>query len=177
MGKIKRKKRKFKPRKFYRLNQNIKAAKVRLVIGKESEVVPFAEALKRAQEAESDLVEVAGKVDPPICKIIDFKKFMYQQKRKQEKASKSKIKEQKDFIFGPTISENDLNIRIERARKFLKNKEKVKLTVKFFGRQVTHPEVGRAKLEKAIDELSDMGAIDRPIRLEAKLMGVILKPR
>ena len=146
--------------------------------GKQIGVVPIGEALTKAREEGLDLIEVGPNAKPPVCKIIEFKKFQYDQRRKMEKAQKgSKKAETKEFKFGPNIGENDLNIRIKRAREFLEDKNFVKITVRFKGREATHPEIGREKLDRFIKKLEDVAKIEQAPKMERKVLSATIGPR
>lgn len=169
---------KFK-RRFYRINQYIQASKVRVVDekGKQIGVMPLNQALKQAQEKELDLVEVAPKAQPPVCKIIDFKKFRFQEeKRQKENKKKSKKVELKQVRLRPFIAENDFNFRIRRAKKFLKDGDKVKITVFFRGREITKKDFGYELLKKTIEKLSSLAEVEIEPKFTGRQMEIILKP-
>lgn len=134
------------------------------------------QAIRMAQAARLDLVMVAQKADPPVAKILDLKKFLYEKKQEQKKG-KSRKTSTKELRFGPNISEHDLNTRIGRARKFLKERNKVKFKVLFRGRMFSHQEVGREKLKRILDALSEIGEIDREPWFEGKQLMMIIKPK
>ena len=135
------------------------------------------EALFRARKAGLDLVLVAEKAKPPVAKIIDFKKFKYQEDKKDQ-AGKKKAKQQevKEFRFTPFIAPNDFSMRVNRARKFLEKGDKVKLTVKFIGRQITRKEFGQELLDKAAGQLKDVGSVETPPKWQGRLLSTTLKP-
>ena len=137
-----------------------------------------AEALALAQKAGSDLVLVAETAKPPVVKIIDFNKFKYQQTQK-EKGSKKKTKatDQKEIRFTPFIAQNDFDTRIERLKEFLELGHKVKLTVKFTGRQITRKDFGDKILNRAIAGLSEYGTQESPPKLQGKLLWTTMAPR
>lgn len=144
-------------KKFYRINQYIRADKVRVVDekGKQVGVMSLRKALAKAEEARLDLVEVAPKAQPPVCKIIDFKKFRYlEAKKEQEEKKKSKKTELKEIWLTLFIAKNDLNFRLERAKKFLKEGNKVKFSLRLRGRELTKKELGYQLLQKATEKLS-----------------------
>ena len=165
--------------KFYRVNQYIRAEKVRVVDEKAKQlgVIPLDEALKKAEEAKLDLIEVAPKAVPPVCKIIDFKKFKYlEAKKEQEEKKKSKKTELKEIRLGLFMAENDLNFRLNHAEKFLREGHKVKIGLKFKGRQITRKDLGFQLLQKTIEKTSSFAQVD----VEPKLIGhkaeIILSP-
>lgn len=165
--------------KLYRLNQQILAVEVRLIDshGKQIGVVPKDEALKRAQEENIDLVEIASQAKPPVCKLIDFKKFLYQEgKRKKEEKKKANRSETKEIRLGPFTGAHDLNVRIERAREFLKEGHKIKIVVKFTGRQMAHPEFGHKTMKLFLDALSGILKIEREPHFEGRLFLTLVSP-
>ena len=123
--------------------------------GKQLGILSKFEALSKARELGLDLVEIAPNAKPPVAKIIDFKKFLYQEeKKKKEEKKKSKRSETKELRLGPFMNEHDLMVVLRKARGFLGDGNKVKFVVKFAGRQITHPEFGERILEKTIEFLS-----------------------
>lgn len=171
--------RKFKPnqKKIYRLNQRIFASPLRVIDaeGKLIGVISKFEALKIAQEQELDLVEIAPKAQPPVAKIVDFHKFLYQQeKKKKEEKKKAKVSETKEIRLGPFMSDNDLQVMIRRGKGFLEEGHKLRLVVKFRGRQIVHPEFGREVTGKLIKALSDHSKVDREAHFEGRQMVTLL---
>ncbi len=154
--------------KYYQLNEKINADKLR-VISKEHGnlgVLSKAEALRKAQEEEKDLILVSEDANPPVAKILDFKKFLYEQNKKAQQAKAgSKKSELKEFKFGPTIDDGDLKIRIERSRGFIKEGHRVKITVQMKGRENAYPKLAEEKIETIIKGLEDVakpeGSIER----------------
>ena len=176
---IKRSKRKQNNRKFYRVNERIYAPTLRVLDteGKQIGVLNRSEALQKAKELELDLVEVASKATPPVAKIIDFKKFLYQEeKKKREEKRKAKVSETKEVRFVPFMNEHDLLVMIKRAREFLEEGDKVKLVLRFAGRQITHPEFGERVILRAIEELSEVSKIERDKHFEGRQLMAILSP-
>ena len=138
----------------------------------------MAEALKKARDQGLDLVEVAADAKPPVVRILDFKKYKFAKKR-QQSASKKKTKTTgtKELRFKPSIGPNDLQIRIDRAREFLSEGNKVKLTIQFRGRQVTHPEIGFEKINGMIKALADAAKVEQPPKKKGKFIHATLGPR
>jgi translation initiation factor IF-3 len=135
------------------------------------------EALSLAQDQELDLVEIAAQAKPPVAKVIDFNKFLYQEsKKKQEEKKKAKVSETKELRLGPFMSSNDLQVVVRRGRGFLQDGDKVKLVLKFRGRQITHPEFGHAIIGRTIEALSDISKVDREARLEGKQLIAVISP-
>lgn len=171
--------RKTENKKFYRTNERIYAHTLRVLDnqGKQIGVISKFEALKKAQAEGLDLVEIAPKAIPPVAKIIDFKKFLYQEeKKKKEEKKKSKASETKEVRLGPFMSENDLLVMEKRARDFLLAGDKVRFVVFFSGRQITHPEFGHRVLDKVISDLNDISKVDRERRLEGKKLIILVSP-
>lgn len=145
--------------------------------GEQIGILKKEEALDRARQAGLDLVVVAEKAKPPVAKIIAFAKFRYEQKQKEAAGrKKAKSVEIKEIRFTPFIAEGDYNQRIKKAVKFLEGRDKVRLTVKFVGRQITRKEFGQKLLTKAIEELSDISKVEFPPRLQGKLLYTQLQP-
>ncbi len=168
-----------KDKKFYRVNERIFASSLRVidVEGKQIGVMPKAQALELARESSSDLVEIAPKATPPVAKIIDFKKFLYQEeKKKREEKKKTKSTETKEVRLGPFMSDNDLSVMIKRTRDFLEDGNKVRLVVYFSGRQITHPEFGHKILDEVLNRLSDVSKVDREKRLEGRKLISVISP-
>jgi len=176
---IKRFHRQLDTRKQYRINERIWAQELRVLDseGKQIGVFPRQVALQKAKEEELDLVEIAPLAKPPVAKIIDFNKFLYQEaKKKQEEKKKAKVSDTKEVRLGPFMSENDLNVMIGRIKGFLEDGDKVRLIVKFKGRQIIHPEFGHKVLEKVFGSLSDVSKVDRMPKLEGKQLIAIISP-
>lgn len=133
------------------------------------------EALEMAQKQALDLVEIAPTAKPPVAKIINFKKFLYQQEKKEkEEKKKAKVSQTKEVRLGPFMSENDLQVMIKRGREFISEGDKLRIVVKFKGRQITRPEFGRKIVENFINALSDIAKIDKEPRLEGRQMVAVL---
>lgn len=141
-------------------------------------ILSLSEALKRAQEKNLDLVEVAPMAKPPVVKIVDFQKYLFAKKRRGAKSkAKTQTSETKELRFGPNIGPKDLNDRISRAKEFLEAGNKIKLTIHFKGRQITHPEVGMEKLNKAVKELTNYCVVEQEIKKDGRFLYTILKPK
>lgn len=164
---------------FYRTNERINVLTLRVLDkeGKQIGILSKFEALQKAREAGLDLVEVAPTASPPVARIIDFNKFLYQlEKKKREEKRKAKISETKEIRLGPFMSEHDIKVMIKRAKEFLTDGDKVKLVVKFIGRQITHPEFGQKILNKVIESVSDIAKVEREARFEGKQLISVLAP-
>lgn len=176
---IKRHKKKPEQQKFYRVNERIFASQLRVLgsDGKQIGILSKFEALTKAREEGLDLVEVAPTAKPPVAKIIDFKKFLYQEsKKRQEEKRKAKTSETKEVRLGPFMNAHDLEVMIRRAREFLGNGDKVRLVCKFMGRQITHPEFGQEVMKKVIAVLADISKVERDAHFEGKQLITILSP-
>jgi len=136
------------------------------------------EALQLADEMELDLVEISGKSDPPVCKIIDYQKFLYQQKKKQKelKAKSTKIIV-KELRFGPNTDDHDYNFKLKHAQKFLEDGAKVKAFVFFKGRSIIYSEKGEILLLRFATDLEELGKVEQFPKLEGKRMTMILSPK
>jgi len=177
---IKRSKKRQENRKFYRVNERIFSSTLRVLEsgGKQLGILSRFSALEKAKKLGLDLVEIAPNAKPPVAKIIDFKKFLYQEeKKKKEEKKKSKRSETKELRLGPFVNEHDLMVVLRKAREFLGDGNKVKFVVKFAGRQITHPEFGERILEKTIEFLSGVSKIEREKHFEGRQLIVILSPQ
>jgi translation initiation factor IF-3 len=166
-------------RKFYRINERIYAQTLRVLNdeGKQIGILSRQEALEQARALELDLVEVAPMAQPPVAKMIDFKKFLYQEeKRKREEKRKAKVTETKEVRLGPFMSDNDLQVMVRRCRDFLTDGDKVRLVVKFRGREMTRTEFGRNVLNKVIEYVQDISKVDRDAKLEGRQMIAVISP-
>jgi translation initiation factor IF-3 len=163
----------------HRINSRIIAPKVRLV-GDNIEVGVYsvAQALKIAEEQELDLVEISPNADPPVCKVIDYKKFLYEQKKKQKeiKAKQAKVT-LKEIRFGPNTDEHDFNFKLNHAKKFLEEGSKIKAFVFFKGRTIVYKERGEIILLKFAQELEDYGIVEQLPKLEGKRMIMLMAPK
>lgn len=136
------------------------------------------DALRMAIEQQLDLVEVAPMGKPPVCRIMDFGKFRYeQQKRDKEAKKKQKVVTVKEVKLRPNIEDHDFNVKLKNALRFLEDGDKVKVTIMFRGRELSHPELGRVVLQKMAAELKDLVTVEREPRLEGKNMIMILSPK
>lgn len=162
-----------------RINFQIKAPQVRVVQsdGSAIGVMPTRDALQLAQSQGLDLIEINPKASPPVCKIIDYGKFKYDEKKRlSEVRKKQKTQELKELTFRPTTDENDLQHKLTFAKEFLLDGNKIKFTIKFRGREVTHPQVARAKLNWIMGQLSGLILSNPEILSEGKLMWMIVSP-
>jgi len=141
-------------------------------------VVSIREALMAAEEAGLDLVEISPNADPPVCKILDFGKFKYEQQKKAAEArKKQKVIEVKEIKLRPNIDDNDYNIKMRNARRFLEEGDKVKLTMRFRGREMAHQDLGMNILMRVRDEMEDLAKVEQMPRLEGRQMVMVISPK
>ena len=163
-----------------RVNERIRVREVRLIDeeGHQAGVVQTRDALQRARDNGMDLIEVAPNANPPVCRIMDYGKFKYEQaKREKEAHKKSKQAELALIRVRPNIDDHDLNVKLKNARKFLENGDKVRAFVVFRSREFTHPEFGRKLLGRFIDDLADVANVEKPIGMEGRQMTLVLVPK
>ncbi len=159
------------------INEQIRDREIRLIgeNGEQLGIMPTREALNKAKEADLDLVMIAPTAKPPVCKIIDYGKFKYEQVRKEKEAKKKqKTVEVKEVRMSPNIDVNDLNTKTAAARKFLEKGNKVKITLRFRGREMAHMQASRHILEDFAKGLEDIAAIDKPIKQEGRTLTIFL---
>ncbi|MEX2442376.1 MAG: translation initiation factor IF-3 [Alkalispirochaeta sp.] len=162
-----------------RTNEAIRVREVRL-IGTEGEqlgIVPTLEALQMAREHEVDLVEVAPQAKPPVCKLLDYGKFKFEQeKNNRESRKKQKLLKMKEVRMQPKIESHDLEFKTKHIKDFLEQGSKVKVTIRFRGRELAHTELGKDVLEKILDMLDTPYNVDRRPAMEGRFMSMILSP-
>lgn len=163
----------------HKINEKIRANQVRLV-GENIEVGVYSiqEALRMAQEQELDLVEISPNADPPVCKIVDYKKFLYEQKKKKKEQKANSVKQEvKEIRFGPNTDEHDFDFKVKHAEKFLKEGNKVRAFVFFKGRAIVYKERGEVLLLQFAQKLQDVGKVEQLPRLEGKKMFLLMSPK
>ena len=159
------------------INEEIRDREVRLIgaDGEQLGIMPSKEALRLAREAELDLVKVAPMAKPPVCKIIDYGKYRYEMARKEKEAKKKqKSIEVKEIRLSPNIDVNDLHTKTVNARKFLEKGNKVKVTLRFRGREMAHMNANRHILEDFAKSVEDIAVIDKPIKQEGRSLTIFL---
>ena len=169
-----------RPREQYRVNRRIRVPQVRVVLedGEQLGVLSRDEALDEAQKRGLDLVEITARANPPVCKIMDYGRFKYEQAKKAKEAKRhSSSMELKEIKFRPKIEQHDLDFKVKHVRRFLEEGNKCRLVVVFRGREVTHPKTGIAVLERVIDAVEDVGSVETRPNLEGKRMFMILGPK
>ncbi|MFC4075729.1 translation initiation factor IF-3 [Salinithrix halophila] len=162
------------------VNEAIRAREVRLIDaqGTQLGIKPFREALRMAQEADLDLVNVAPQAKPPVCRIMDYGKYRYEQSKREKEARKNqKTVQIKEVRFSPSIEEHDVHTKLRNVKKFLNNGDKVKLSIRFRGREITHQDLGRKILNRMAQEVKDIGDVERQPKLEGRQMIMILSPK
>ena len=163
-----------------RINHRIRVPEVRVVAedGSNLGILATDEALRRAQEVGLDLVEVNPKAAPPVCKILDFGKFKYEEKKKQREAKrKQTVVEVKEVKIRPKTDDHDLMVKVRAARKFLESGNKVKVTCRFRGREITHPERAQMQFEAFLAEVDDLANVEQTPLMEGKNMALVLAPK
>jgi translation initiation factor IF-3 len=165
-----------------RINEEIRVREVRLIEGDGTQrVVPIQEALMLAREANTDLVEVAPQASPPVCKLMDYGKYKFDQEKKdKESKKKQKLIKIKEVRMQPKIEKHDLDFKTKHISEFLSEGNKVKVTVRFRGRELAHTELGKVVLDKLLELLneSETGYIlDKPPQMEGRFMSMVLTPK
>lgn len=163
-----------------RMNEEIRVKEVRLLSpeGEQLGIVPIKDALSMAREKELDLVEISPNAKPPVCRIMDIGKFKYEQaKRDKEARKKQKVISVKEVKIRPNIEEHDLTVKTKNAMKFLKDGDKVKVTLMFRGREMAHAELGKQLLAKMADLTKEVAAVERHPKVEGRNMIMILAPK
>lgn len=163
-----------------RINEEIRVREVRVTNadGEQLGIMQTRDALRMAVEQHLDLVEVAPKAKPPVCRIMDFGKYRYeQQKREKEARKKQKVITIKEVKLRPNIEQHDFDVKLKNAVRFLEDGDKVKVTIMFRGRELSHPELGKEILDRVAEQLKDNVTIERDAKLEGKNMIMILAPK
>lgn len=160
-----------------RVNERIRAREVRLIDedGQMVGVMPSGQALSLARERGLDLVEVSPMASPPVCKLMDYGRFKYEQSKKENEARKhQKISELKEIRLSPRTDDHDLDVKGRKIEEFLGEGDKVKVGVRFRGRELAHPEIGRRLLDKILEGLKGIAVVERPPIMEGKIMSMIV---
>lgn len=159
------------------INEQIRDKEVR-VIGPDGEqigVMSSKEAYFKAKDAGLDLVKISPNAKPPVCKIVDYGKYRYEQTRRAKEAKKKqRTVETKEIRLSPNIDTNDLNTKVNQARKFLQKGNKIKVSLRFRGREMAHKDVGREILNSFYDQLQDVSSVDKPAKMEGRSMVMFL---
>lgn len=160
-----------------RINERIRVPEVRLIDeeGRQVGIVKTAEAIAMARQRDVDLVEVAAQAQPPVARLMDFGRFKYEQSKKDREAKKHQVKTQlREVRMKPKIDLHDIDFKTRTAAKLLKQGDKVKVTVMFRGREITHPQIGKNLLDRVVDRLSDISSVEKDAMLEGRHMSLIL---
>nr|WP_264844774.1 translation initiation factor IF-3 [Caldinitratiruptor microaerophilus] len=164
----------------HRVNEQIRAREVRLVseTGEPIGIMPLRDALRIAQDRGLDLVEVAPLARPPVCRLMDYGKFKYEQsKREREARKKQKVIDLKEIKMRPNIEDHDFEVRVRSAERFLRDGDKIKATIMFRGREIVHADLGKQVLDRLAERVRDLGIVERPAKVEGRNMIMILAPR
>ncbi|MGD8852982.1 MAG: translation initiation factor IF-3 [Gammaproteobacteria bacterium] len=164
----------------HRINQDISATTVRLIgaDGQQVGVVPLQEAQSVADEANLDLVEISPQAEPPVCKVMDYGKYRFEEQKKQQAARKKQKQIQvKEVKFRPGTDVGDYNVKLRNLIRFLSEGDKVKVTLRYRGREMAHQELGRDLLKRVEADLEDYGAVEQYPKMEGRQMVMVLAPR
>jgi len=162
------------------INEQIRDAMVRVVDqdGSQLDVMPIEEALRLAEERELDLVKIAPQARPPVCKLMDYGKYRFEQNKKTREIRKNqKVITVKEVRLSATIEDHDIDVRLKNAIKFLQDGDKVKVSIRFRGRQITHGDIGLDVMTQFHDMINDVAAIERPAKQEGRNMFMVLAPK
>jgi len=158
----------------------IRASEIRLIgaDGEQVGIMPLNDALNRAAEANLDLVEVAPQANPPVCRIMDYGKFKYVlSKNTQEARKKQSVIQVKEVKFRPKIEDHDVAFKVKNIRKFLAQKDKIKVSLVFRGREIAHPQIGIDLLKRVAAELEDIGTVEQAPKIEGRNLTMIIAPK
>jgi translation initiation factor IF-3 len=160
------------------INEGIREKEIRLLDGKDSKIISTREALMLSQESNLDLVMVSPTAKPPVCRIMDYNKFLYEQAKKQKEAKKNqKVIEIKEVRLSATIEEHDIDIKAKNANKFISNGDKVKVSIRFRGRQNNYRAIGNKVFEKFLTKMDENAVVEKSPQLEGRNMFMVLGPK
>ncbi|MCX7950610.1 MAG: translation initiation factor IF-3 [Clostridiales bacterium] len=162
------------------INEEIRVKELRVISqdGEQLGIMPTKQALEMAEMRQLDLVLIAPKSEPPVARIMEYGKFVYEQQKKEKEAKKKqKVITVKEVRITPNIEEHDLNVKAKNAEKFLKDGDKVKVTVKFRGREADYAHFGEDILNRFYDKIKEVGQIEKPAKLEGKNMTMVIAPK
>jgi len=161
-----------------KINEEIRESQIRLVQDGESRVINTKEALELAKEMDLDLVMVSPEAKPPVCKLMDYNKYLYEKAKKAKEAKKKqKIIEIKEIRLSPTIEEHDIEIKANNAKRFLKDENKVKVSIRFRGRQNNYTSMGAKVFDKFLSKVDELAVVEKAAQLEGKNMFMIIAPK
>ncbi|MAT50384.1 MAG: translation initiation factor IF-3 [Porticoccaceae bacterium] len=169
-----------KPKEQHRINEKITAQEVRLVAedGEQIGVVPIARALEMADEASLDLVEISPNAEPPVCRLMDYGKFRFDQQKKQQSARKKQKQVQvKEIKFRPGTDIGDYRVKLRNLIRFLEEGDRVKVTLRFRGREMAHQDLGRDLLERVKNDLEEYGTVEQFPKMEGRQMVMVMSPK
>lgn len=162
------------------INEQIRVPEVRVIssTGEQLGIMTTEEALGKAEEQELDLILIAPTAKPPVCRIVDYNKYRYEQAQREKDAKKKqKVVEVKEIRFSPNIDTNDLNTKSNNARKFLEKGNRVKVTLRFRGREMAHVNQTKGVLDEFAETLKDIANVDKPAKMEGRNMSIVLAPK
>jgi len=161
-----------------RVNYQIRVPRIRLIDEKGNQIgiVPTQEGLRIAQERNLDLVEVAPQADPPVCRILDYSKFKYQQEKREKEAKKKRV-HFKEIRFKPRIEEHDYQVKLKALRKFLEKGDRVRIRIWFRGREMVHPEMGDNLIKRLLQDVEDIASVEKPPTREGRNIICVLFPK
>ena len=165
---------------IHEINEEITDSEVRLVSesGEQLGIMSSEEALRHAEEAGYDLVKIAPNAVPPVCRIMDYGKFRFEQTKKEKEAKKNqKVIEIKEIRMSPSIGDNDFNTKLKNGLKFLSDGDRVKVSVRFRGREMAHTEIGKVLLSNFVESCSEIATVDKEAKLEGRNMSMFLSPK
>lgn len=163
----------------HRINGEITAREIRLigVDGEPIGITQTREAMRMAEEIDTDLVEISPNAEPPVCRLMDYGKFKFQEQKKAAEArAKQKVIQIKEIKFRPGTDENDYNVKLRNIKRFLEDGDKVKITLRFRGREMAHQEIGMQQLIRVRDELAEISQVESMPKLEGRQMIMLLAP-
>lgn len=161
------------------INEEIQHKEVRLVKedGEQMGIVDLATAMKAARDENLDLVELVPDAEPPVCKVMDYKRYLYDQKQKAKEAKKNQKQTQlKEMKLRPSTEEADYQVKLRKIISFLEDQDKVKVTIRFRGREMAHQDIGRQQLERIIEDTADIANVEQHPKMEGRQMGMLLGP-
>ena len=164
----------------YQINEEIKDKEIRLIgeDGAQLGIMPSSEAMKIAIEKELDLVKIAPGSSPPVCRIMDYGKYRFEQAKRDKEARRNQhIVEVKEIRMSPSIGANDFNVKLKHAQQFLKEGDRLKVTIRFRGREMAHTNIGEDLLKKFAAECAEFGTVDKNAKLEGRHMSMFLTPK
>ncbi len=164
----------------HQINEEIRDKEVRLVSadGEQLGIMPVAEAMAKAEEASLDLVKISPNADPPVCKLMDYGKYKFEQTKREKEAKKNqRVVEIKEVRMSPSIDVNDFNVKLRNAQKFLSEGDRVKVTVRFRGREMAHTEIGRDLLLKFAEQCAEVANMEKEPKLDGRHMSIFLSSK